>query len=208
MPFSRKYTILFMRDDGGTRRFRCSRRVLLLMVAAWLFVLVGGSVSLWRGVQSEKARLRLERENRALIAVMRQDQATLERLARRVVQAISASSGTVSPKPVPPVDRKIVSVRETAFTRLDRKRLRLVLDMFTVSPPSLCSGRVMFSLCTADGRVLPLLHDDTRFRILRFRRFDLVASLPLEPVRMAGSSIMLEVLVGGELVFRRHYPLK
>ena len=48
----------------------------------------------------------------------------------------------------------------------------------------------------------------TQFDIIRFRKFDLTATLPLAVTDMRNASVILEVLVKGEVVFRDNYPIK
>ena len=86
--------------------------------------------------------------------------------------------------------------------------MRVVLDMYNARPPRPLAGRIMFSLRTADEQVLPLIHDDTRFDIIRFRKFDLMATLPPAVTDMRNASVILEVLVKGEVVFRDNYLIK
>jgi len=76
-----------------------------------------------------------------------------------------------------------------------------------VMPPSPVNGRVLFSLRTADGKVYPLTHEDTGFRIIRFRKFVVQASLPAVPLKLTNASVMLEVLTEGTIIFRKGYPL-
>ena len=210
-----KFTLFFMHDGGKVHRFRFGRAVpAFLLLLACLFVLAGAT-GVWAWLSWLEERQAWEAEREELLTLLNQDRVVLERLAVRLDQLEGSSQQKSDAKPADEtatyhktINRQVVSIREPSFVQVDRRSLHIVLDMYNARPPRPLVGRIMFSLRTADERVLPLVHEDTRFDIIRFRKFDLHATLPPAVTDMHNAMIILEVLIKGEVVFRDSYAIK
>ena len=211
-----KFTLLFMHDSGKVYRFRFGRAVpAFLLLVVCLFTLAGAA-GVWACLAWLEERRTWQGERGELLTLLNQDRVVLERLTARLEQLEKAAEQKIEEGPAEQetttyqtsINRQVVSIRETSFVQVDGRTLRIVLDMYNARPPRPLAGRIMFSLRTADERVLPLIHEDTRFDIIRFRKFDLTATLPPAVTDMRNASVILEVLVKGEVVFRDNYLIK
>ena len=211
-----KFTLLFMHDSGKVYRFRFGRAVpAFLLLVVCLFALAGAA-GVWAYLTWLEERRAWQAERGDLLTLLNQDRVVLERLSVRLAQLEELSEQKASAEPTDQetavyqltINRQVVSIRETSFVQVDQRTLRIVLDMYNARPPRPLAGRIMFSLRTADERVLPLIHGDTQFDIIRFRKVDLTATLPPAVTDMRNASVILEVLVKGEVVFRDNYPIK
>ena len=212
-----KFTLLFMHDSGKVYRFRFGRAVPAFLLLVACLLALAGAAGVWACLNWLEERRTWQAEREELLTLLNQDRVVLERLAVRLAQLEEASQqqkDDAAPAEQQTalyqttINRQVVSIREASFVQVDRRTLRVVLDMYNARPPCPLAGRIMFSLRTADEQVLPLIHDDTRFDIIRFRKFDLMATLPPAVTDMRNASVILEVLVKGEVVFRDNYLIK
>ena len=210
-----KFTLLLMHDGGKVHRFRFGRAVPAFLLLLVCLLILAGAAGVWACLVWGEEHRAWQAEREELLTLLNQDRVVLERLAVRLAQLEEIAKQKAEAEPADEdaiyhttINRQVVSIREPSFVQVDRRTLHIVLDMYNARPPRPLTGRIMFSLRTADERVLPLVHEDTRFDIIRFRKFDLFATLPPAVTDMHNASVILEVLVKGEVVFRNNYLIK
>lgn len=107
------------------------------------------------------------------------------------------------------VNTGVIRVENLRAALVDQQRIRAGADLYAANANGRqLGGRVLFSLLTADGRRYPLANEDAAFRISRFKKVATLSPLPLPAADLKNVSIVVEVLVGDELVYRNFCPIE
>lgn len=107
------------------------------------------------------------------------------------------------------VDTGVVRVENVVPRLVDPRRLRIAVDLYNAEPTGQqLSGKVHFSLLTAEGQEVKLSIDDAPFRISRFKKIVTSAALPTALNSTTNAVIKLEVFVDDSMVYRNLYPVE
>lgn len=92
---------------------------------------------------------------------------------------------------------------------LDRRRLRASIDLYSVEPgQKTLSGRVVFTLITADGQRYPLTNEDPLFRISRFKKIITTSALPVDMEQAENAAIVVEILIDNAITYRNYFSIE
>lgn len=112
----------------------------------------------------------------------------------------------------PAIKKDYVNVENIRVRVIKPRVLRLSLDLRNTRR-NIAEGEVTARLATSDGKETPLLFspaDVGKFRIMRFKRAVITATLPREsPLRTSGAQVVIEVKDNdGSVVFRNIFPIE
>ncbi len=107
------------------------------------------------------------------------------------------------------VDMGKIRVENMRARLLDRRRIRAGVDLYKAETGgSQLSGRTVFSLQTADGRLFPLSNEDAPFRISRFKKVVTTSPLPVPMADLKNARIVIEVSVEGAIIYRNTFSIE
>ena len=205
-----RFSILIITPSGGT--FRCTVRAWLLTVLSvviCIFFILG---CIW-AVAAWQSRWGAAAASPAASGTMTSPADTAIIGATSEFSEVSPLPQTRSPyadqrgTPGKAVKGVMLKIVNPAFRVVHSRELKLMLEMHAFNTQGKLTGRVVFSLVTAKGGTYPLVHQDTVFEMIRFKKLALSATLPVGTIDMTDAMVLVEVLVRGDVVLRQTFPI-
>lgn len=108
------------------------------------------------------------------------------------------------------IDTGVVRVENILAREADGRKLRISLDLYNAKPNAgQISGKITFALIDPDGKQHPLNYDDTAFRITRFKKVLVPATLPPELAGAENSALIVSVASDdGIPLLRKIFPVE
>lgn len=105
------------------------------------------------------------------------------------------------------MDTGVVRVENVVARVQGKDKLRLSLDLYNAQPNAgPVGGRITFSLIDSHGKIHPLPHDDTQYRITRFKKVVTTAELP--EVGALNSALLVSVTSDDTPVLRKIFSIE
>lgn len=108
------------------------------------------------------------------------------------------------------LDAGVVRLENLLAREQDGRKLRISLDLYNAKPNAgQISGKITFALIDPDGQQHPLDYEDTAFRITRFKKVLVPATLPPALTGADNSALIVTVAADDGTVFlRKIFPVE
>ena len=220
MRVDNKITLIIMFPAGRTHKYSIRRGIANGTLALLMLLVL---ISVW-GMKSmlsiHDERATYDAENQTLRATIDRQfdeiqklKSDLARADEKMAEAIEAAGVAIKNSRKSKgdfdheINRNVVRVTNTAFRQISPGKLRLIMEMYNVDAGNTLEGRVIFSLRLATGQIFPLAHEEEKFKIIRFKKIAIPASLAVTSLDLVAADIVVEVIVRNTVVFRQFDPL-
>lgn len=114
------------------------------------------------------------------------------------------------PEEIPTIDTGVLRLENVVARGQDSRKLRVSLDLYNAKPNAgMISGELTFALIDHDGKVHALDHDNTAFRITRFKKVLVTATVPDELASSDNAALLITATADDdEPLLRKIFPVE
>lgn len=107
------------------------------------------------------------------------------------------------------LDQQVVRLENVVSRVQTGRKLRITFDLYNAKPMAgQVGGNFSISLIDPDGKILPLEHDNGTFRISRFKKVAMQATLPDSVTATDNAALLITVIADDEPVLRKIYQVE